>query len=59
MSQHFSAAYSFLAESLAKGNVLVHCAAGVSRVINDVNEVSNNSDHVLDEESRMGTGQGD
>ena len=32
IAQHFPSAYSFLAESLQRGNVLVHCAAGVSRV---------------------------
>lgn len=33
MSQHFHSAYAFLSDSLEKGNVLVHCAAGVSRVM--------------------------
>lgn len=32
MAQHFSSAYDFLEESLQRGNVLVHCAAGISRV---------------------------
>lgn len=58
MSQHFSNAYGFLVESLAKGNVLVHCAAGVSRVTHSANKVSNNRDNVPDEESGMVIRQG-
>jgi protein-tyrosine phosphatase len=33
MTQHFEEAYNFIHEGLKKGNVLVHCAAGISRVI--------------------------
>jgi protein-tyrosine phosphatase len=32
MTPHFDEAYWFISDGLAKGNVLVHCAAGISRV---------------------------
>ena len=32
MTPHFDEAYKFIKESLSKGNILVHCAAGISRV---------------------------
>ena len=35
MSQHFEEAFRFIEESLRKGNLLVHCAAGISRVCFD------------------------
>jgi hypothetical protein len=32
MTPHFEEAYRFIADALAKGHLLVHCAAGISRV---------------------------
>lgn len=32
MTPHFEEAFHFLDDALRKGNVLVHCAAGISRV---------------------------
>ena len=32
MSPHFEEVYSFIKGALKKGNILVHCAAGISRV---------------------------
>ena len=32
MTPHFEEAYKFIDEALQKGNLLVHCAAGISRV---------------------------
>jgi protein-tyrosine phosphatase len=32
MTPHFEEAYQFIDSSLKQGNVLVHCAAGISRV---------------------------
>lgn len=34
MTPHFEEAYKFIDDALKKGNVLVHCAAGISRVTN-------------------------
>ena len=31
MTPHFEEAYKFIDDALKKGNVLVHCAAGISR----------------------------
>lgn len=33
MTPHFEEAFIFIEESLKKGNILVHCSAGISRVI--------------------------
>jgi protein-tyrosine phosphatase len=33
MTPHFDDAFKFIDEGLKRGNVLVHCAAGISRVI--------------------------
>lgn len=35
MSPHFEEAFVFIEESLKKGNILVHCSAGISRVISN------------------------
>jgi protein-tyrosine phosphatase len=32
MTKHFEEAFIFIDEALKKGNILVHCAAGISRV---------------------------
>jgi protein-tyrosine phosphatase len=32
MAQHFEEGFRFIDESLKRGNILVHCAAGISRV---------------------------
>jgi protein-tyrosine phosphatase len=32
MTPHFEEAFKFIDENLQKGNVFVHCAAGISRV---------------------------
>jgi protein-tyrosine phosphatase len=32
MTPHFEVGYQFIREGLQNGNVLVHCAAGISRV---------------------------
>jgi protein-tyrosine phosphatase len=32
MTPHFEEAYRFIDDALKKGNLLVHCAAGISRV---------------------------
>jgi protein-tyrosine phosphatase len=32
MTPHFEEAFQFIDEGLKRGNVLVHCAAGISRV---------------------------
>jgi protein-tyrosine phosphatase len=32
MAPHFEEAYQFIKQGLQEGNVLVHCAAGISRV---------------------------
>jgi hypothetical protein len=33
ISKYFDDSYAFLEEALGRGNVLVHCAAGISRVL--------------------------
>ena len=33
MTPHFEDAYQFISKALQKGHVLVHCAAGISRVL--------------------------
>lgn len=33
MTPHFDEAFIFIDENLQKGNVFVHCAAGISRVL--------------------------
>lgn len=32
MTPHFDEAYKFIKDALSTGNILVHCAAGISRV---------------------------
>ena len=32
MTPHFEEAFQFISKALEKGNLLVHCAAGISRV---------------------------
>ena len=32
MSKHFDEAFKFIKDALSTGNILVHCAAGISRV---------------------------
>jgi protein-tyrosine phosphatase len=32
MTPHFDEAFRFIDDALKKGNLLVHCAAGISRV---------------------------
>jgi protein-tyrosine phosphatase len=32
MTPHFEEAFQFISNALKKGNILVHCAAGISRV---------------------------
>ena len=32
MTPHFEDAFNFMDKALSKGNMLVHCAAGISRV---------------------------
>ena len=32
MTPHFEEAFRFLDDALRRGNILVHCAAGISRV---------------------------
>ena len=34
MTPHFEEAYQFISKALQKGHLLVHCAAGISRVLN-------------------------
>ena len=34
MTPHFEEAYQFIKNGLERGNILVHCAAGISRVKN-------------------------
>lgn len=34
MTPHFEEAFQFIYDALKKGNILVHCAAGISRVTN-------------------------
>jgi protein-tyrosine phosphatase len=33
MTPHFDEVFRFISDSLKNGNILVHCAAGISRVI--------------------------
>lgn len=33
MTPHFDEAYKFIKNALSTGNILVHCAAGISRVL--------------------------
>lgn len=33
MTPHYEEAFRFIDEGLKKGNILVHCAAGISRVL--------------------------
>ena len=33
MTPHFEEAFRFIADALSKGHILVHCAAGISRVV--------------------------
>ena len=32
MTPHFEEAFKFIEDALSRGNILVHCAAGISRV---------------------------
>lgn len=53
MTPHFEDAYQFIKNALQKGNVLVHCAAGISRVKNIINLVDNFCSGIFDALKRI------
>ena len=54
MAPHFEDAYRFINENLENGkNILVHCAAGISRVILLLTKVNNMRSGVPNEEKRF------
>lgn len=52
MTPHFEEAYRFIEEALRKGHILVHCAAGISRVTREVFLVNHFRDGLFDENGR-------
>ena len=52
ITPHFEEAYRFIDDSLRKGNLLVHCAAGISRVTFSLSLVNNFCLGLFDEKSQ-------